>query len=136
MTQRPELFKVAVAKVGVFDMLRYQHYTIGNSWSDEYGLSSDSVQFNNLIKYSPLHKVKKVSYPSTLLITGDHDDRVPPMHSYKFAAALQKNNTGPNPVLLLINKNAGHNGPKEYDDYLDEQVYTYGFIMSELAIKD
>ena len=133
MTQRPELFKAAVARVGVFDMLRFQHYTIGNAWASEYGLSSDSVHFKNLIKYSPLHNVRKISYPSTLITTGDHDDRVPPFHSYKFAATLQKMNTGPNPILLLTSENAGHNGPATYEDYLNEKVFIYGFILNELG---
>ncbi len=129
MTQRPELFKAAVAKVGVFDMLRFQHYTIGNAWESEYGLSTDSIQFLNLVRYSPLHNVKKVSYPSTLITTGDHDDRVPPFHSYKFAATLQKMNAGQNPILLLTNENAGHNG----SGTLKEDISIYGFILHELG---
>ena len=90
MLQRPELFDVAIPAVGVLDMLRYQKFTIGWAWVPEYGSSDDSTQFDYLIKYSPLHNVKSgVSYPATLITTADHDDRVFPAHSFKFAAEIQ-----------------------------------------------
>ena len=132
MTQRPDLFRAVVAQVGVFDMLRYQNFTIGNAWISEYGSSNDSIQFNNLINYSPLHHLADKNYPATLIMTGDHDDRVPPLHSYKFAAALQGRNQSSHPILLLTQKNAGHHGPSAYYEDILEKDYVYGFILHEL----
>ncbi len=109
MLQRPDLFKVAIPAVGVLDMLRYHKFTIGWAWAGEYGSSDDSLQFNNLIKYSPLHNVKTgVNYPATLITTADHDDRVFPAHSFKFAAELQNKYHGPNPALIRIETKTGH----------------------------
>jgi len=109
ITQRPDICKVAFPEVGVMDMLRFQKFTSGVYWTSEYG-SSDSVkQFQTLYNYSPLHNIKSnVSYPATLVITADHDDRVVPMHSFKFAATLQEKQTGTNPVLIRITTNQGH----------------------------
>ena len=109
ITQRPEICKVAFPEVGVMDMLRFQKFTSGVFWTTEYG-SSDSVrQFPALYKYSPLHNIKSnVSYPATLILTADHDDRVVPMHSFKFAATLQEKQAGANPILIRITSNQGH----------------------------
>ncbi len=110
MTQRPELFKVAFPQVGVLDMLRYHKFTIGWAWATDYGTSEeDSTMFNYLLGYSPLHNIKSdVNYPATMIFTADHDDRVVPAHSFKFAATLQEKNTGPNPMLIRIESKAGH----------------------------
>ena len=109
--QAPDLFKAIAADVGVYDMLRYQNFTIGSHWKEEYGLSSDSVEFQSLIRYSPLHTVNDtVVYPAMLITTGDHDDRVPPFHSYKYVARLQENLKAKNPVFLYVEKNSGHSG--------------------------
>ncbi|MEO6893867.1 MAG: prolyl oligopeptidase family serine peptidase, partial [Ginsengibacter sp.] len=113
MTQRPELFKVAVPQVGVLDMLRYHKFTIGWAWATEYGRSDKKEDFENLIKYSPLQNLKPgVKYPATLVTTADHDDRVVPAHSFKFAATLQADNDGTNPTLIRIETKAGHGGGK------------------------
>ena len=131
LTQRPELFKVAVAQVGVYDMLRYHKFTIGHAWISEYGTSDDPEQFKYLYKYSPLHNVKQgVDYPATLILTGDHDDRVVPLHSYKFAATLQEKSKGNNPILLFVGKNSGHSSGDIYT-----QAFIYSFIYSNMGIK-
>jgi prolyl oligopeptidase len=109
ITQRPDICKVAFPDVGVMDMLRFQKFTSGVFWTTEYGSSDSANQFPFLYKYSPLHNIKNnVSYPATLITTADHDDRVVPMHSFKFAATLQEKQSGPNPVLIRIATNQGH----------------------------
>ncbi len=109
MNQRPELFKVAFPMVGVMDMLRFHKFTIGWAWASEYGSSDDSTQFQYLIKYSPLHNIKSgLNYPSTMITTADHDDRVFPAHSFKYAAELQDKYKGDNPVLIRIETKVGH----------------------------
>ena len=109
ITQRPDICKVAFPEVGVMDMLRFQKFTSGVYWTSEYGSSDSLKQFQTLYNYSPLHNIKSnVSYPATLVITADHDDRVVPMHSFKFAATLQEKQTGTNPVLIRITTNQGH----------------------------
>ena len=110
MTQRPDLVKVAVPAVGVMDMLRYHQFTTGAGWADDYGTADDSPKmFNYLKKYSPYHALKDgITYPATLVTTADHDDRVVPAHSFKFAARLQDAHSGPNPVLIRIETKAGH----------------------------
>jgi prolyl oligopeptidase len=130
LNQRPDLCQVAVSEMGVFDMLRYQKYTIGYDWEKEYGTSDDSAQFKYLYKYSPLHNVKNVAYPATLIITADHDDRVVPMHSYKFVATLQEKNESNLPVLLLTEKNYGHQGSN-----LTTTAAMYAFIYEQLGVK-
>jgi prolyl oligopeptidase len=109
ITQRPDLFKVTFPEVGVMDMLRFQKFTSGVFWTSEYGSSDSSAHFPFLYKYSPLHNIRgNVQYPATLVVTADHDDRVVPMHSFKFAATLQEKQAGPAPVLIRISINQGH----------------------------
>jgi len=134
MTQRPDLFKVALPGVGVLDMLRYHKFTVGWGWSVEYGNSDSKEAFNYLIKYSPLHNVRKVAYPATLVTTGDHDDRVVPAHSFKFAATLQKNNTGKNPTLIRIDKSAGHGAGKPLSKQIDEDTDVWSFVFYNLGM--
>ena len=137
MTQRPELFRVAVPQVGVMDMLRYHKFTIGWNWAPDYGTSEDSRQMFEYLKgYSPLHNLKPgTSYPATLVTTADHDDRVVPAHSFKFAAELQYYHKGDNPVLIRIDSKAGHGSGKPMAKMLEEQADIYGFIMHNLGMK-
>jgi prolyl oligopeptidase len=135
MTQRPDLFRVAFPGVGVLDMLRYHKFTIGHYWAVDYGTSDDEEQFNNLIKYSPLHNLKQgTCYPSTLIVTADHDDRVFPAHSFKFAAALQENHSCANPVLIRIDKNAGHGAGKPTAMIIADKVDQWSFAFFEMGI--
>lgn len=130
MTQRPDLFKVAVPAVGVLDMLRYHKFTIGWGWAVEYGSSEIKEQFNYLIKYSPLHNVKAgVNYPATLIMTADHDDRVVPAHSFKFAAELQSKHSGNNPILIRIDKKAGHGAGKPTAKLIDDATDMWSFVL-------
>lgn len=135
MTQRPDLFKVALPAVGVLDMLRYHKFTIGYAWAVEYGSSDDSTHFKHLIKYSPLHNVKEVSYPATMVLTADHDDRVVPAHSFKFAATLQEKHKGKTPVLIRIDTNAGHGAGKSTTMAIDEWTDIWAFTMYNLGMK-
>lgn len=137
MTQRPDLFKVAVPEVGVMDMLRYHKFTIGWNWASDYGTSQDSKEMFEYLKgYSPLHNLKPgVKYPATMVTTADHDDRVVPAHSFKFAATLQACNKGNNPTIIRIDSKAGHGGGKPMTKVLEEQADTYGFIMYNLGMK-
>lgn len=134
MTQRPDLFAVAVPQVGVLDMLRYHEFTIGRAWSSDYGLSEDERHFQNLYRYSPLHNLKETAYPATMVMTGDHDDRVVPAHSYKFAATLQEKNTGEEPVLIRIDRQAGHGAGKPVSMQIDEATDLWSFIFHELGM--
>lgn len=135
--QRPDLFKVAIPQVGVMDMLRYHKFTIGWNWASDYGTSEDSKEmFDYLKAYSPLHNIKEgVKYPATLVTTGDHDDRVVPAHSFKYAAALQAANEGTNPTLIRIETKAGHGAGKPISKVIEEQADTYAFIMYNLGMK-
>ena len=135
MTQRPELFAVAIPQVGVMDMLRYHKFTIGWNWAPDYGTSEDSEEmFKYLYGYSPLHNLKPgTSYPPTLVTTADHDYRVVPAHSFKFAATLQECNSGPNPTLIRIDSKAGHGGGKPLAKVLEEQADIYAFILSRIS---
>lgn len=136
MTQRPDLFRVAVPQVGVMDMLRYHKFTIGWNWASDYGTSDDSKEmFEYLKSYSPLHNLKKgMRYPATLVTTADHDDRVVPAHSFKFAATLQEYNDGTYPTLIRIDSKAGHGAGKPMSKVLEEQADIYGFIMYNLGM--
>ena len=137
MTQRPDLFRVAIPQVGVMDMLRYHKFTIGWNWASDYGTSEDSKEmFEYLRAYSPLHNLKPgTSYPATLVTTADHDDRVVPAHSFKFAATLQECHSGQNPVLIRIDTKAGHGGGKPLTKVLEEQADIYSFIMYNMGMK-
>ncbi|MBN4085381.1 S9 family peptidase [Flavobacteriaceae bacterium AH-315-B10] len=135
ITQRPELFKAAIAEAGPFDMLRFGNYTIGSAGLNinEFGVPTDSIDFRNIKSYSPLHNIKKgVNYPNVLLITGDKDDRVPPFHSYKFLANLQKNGSPESLYLLYLISGAGHGGALTLDDWFDKELYKYAFLYSQL----
>ncbi len=136
MTQRPDLFKVALPAVGVMDMIRYHKFTIGWSWVSDYGSSDDSTEFNSLYKYSPLHNVKdSVKYPATMVTTADHDDRVVPAHSFKFIATMQEKQKGDNPVLIRIDTNAGHGAGKPTGKLIDEQADIFAFMFYQLGMK-
>lgn len=135
MTQRPELFKVALPAVGVMDMLRFHKFTIGVHWTAEYGSSEDSTDFHNLYRYSPLHNLKAgVAYPATLMTTADHDDRVVPAHSFKFAATLQEKHRGSNPVLIRIETKSGH-GSSSTTKALDVTADEFAFAFYMLGVK-
>ncbi|MBL7128167.1 MAG: S9 family peptidase [Ignavibacteria bacterium] len=135
MTQRPELFKVALPGKGVLDMLRFHEYTIGWAWITEYGTSEDSVQFRNLLSYSPLQNLKDgVNYPATLVTTSDHDDRVVPMHSYKYIATLQEKQAGDAPVLLRVETNTGHGFGKPLSKIIDVETDIWSFVFSNLGM--
>ncbi len=137
MTQRPDLFAVAVPEVGVLDMLRYHKFTIGWSWTSDYGNSEESKEmFEYLNRYSPLHNIKSgTKYPATLVMTGDHDDRVVPAHSFKFAATLQASNDGTNPTLIRIDSKAGHGAGKPIGKLIDAQTDMWSFVMFNLGMK-
>ena len=135
MTQRPELFKVAIPAVGVMDMLRYHKFTIGWAWATDYGTSETEEGFNYLIKYSPIHTIRDgVSYPATLVTTADHDDRVVPAHSFKFIARLQAADAGPNPVLVRIETKAGHGGGKPTSKVIEEYGDIWSFMFWNLGM--
>lgn len=134
MTQRPDLFKVVVANVGVFDMINAQKFTVGKYHLDEYGNADIKEEFNSLLKFSPLHNIKEdVNYPTCLIITSENDDRVPPFHSYKFVAKLQSRSAQKNPIYLKVNKNAGHYGNiSNYENRVKKESEFYSFIWEHL----
>lgn len=135
MTQRPELFKVALPAVGVMDMLRFHKFTVGWGWTVEYGNADSASQFPFLYKYSPYHNLKPgVSYPATLVTTADHDDRVVPAHSFKFASRLQEFHSGKNPVLIRIETNAGHGAGKPTNKQIEETADIWSFVMYNLGM--
>jgi prolyl oligopeptidase len=135
MTQRPDLFGAALPAVGVMDMLRFHKFTIGWAWVAEYGSSENAAEFTNLYAYSPLHNLKPgTAYPATLIITADHDDRVVPAHSFKFAAALQAAHNGNAPVLIRIEIKAGHGAGKPTAKIIEEAADKWGFLVRVLAI--
>ncbi len=138
MTQRPELMKVALPAVGVLDMLRYHTFTAGAGWAYDYGTAEDNKEmFDYLLKYSPVHNVKAgVQYPATLVTTGDHDDRVVPAHSFKFAAELQAKQTGPNPVLIRIETNAGHGAGKPVSKTIEEAADIQAFSLFNMGYSE
>ncbi len=137
MTMRPDLAKVAFPGVGVLDMLRYNKFTAGAGWSYDYGTAEDSKEmFEYLKSYSPVHQVKKgVCYPSTMIITSDHDDRVVPAHSFKFGAELQEKQSCSNPVLVRIEVNAGHGAGRSTDQVIGENADLLSFALYEMGIK-
>ena len=134
MTQRPDLYRVAFPAVGVMDMLRYHKFTVGWGWVVEYGSSDEEEHFHNLYSYSPLHNIKSgVSYPATLVTTADHDDRVVPAHSFKFAAMLQEQHAGNNPVLIRIETRSGH-GSSSTTKRLEETADKFAFMFYNMGI--
>jgi prolyl oligopeptidase len=138
MTQRPELMKVAIPQVGVLDMLRYHTFTAGAGWAYDYGTSEQSAEMFQYLKgYSPVHNVKAgTQYPATMVTTGDHDDRVVPAHSFKFAAELQAKQTGNNPTLIRIDVNAGHGAGKSTEAIINEQVDIQAFSLFNMGIRE
>ena len=138
MTQRPDLMKVALPGVGVLDMLRYHTFTAGAGWAYDYGTSEQSKEMFNYLKgYSPVHNVKAgAKYPATMVTTGDHDDRVVPAHSFKFAAELQAKQTGSNPTLIRIDVNAGHGAGKSVAATIQEFVDMQAFTLYNMGIKE
>jgi len=138
MTQHPELMKVAIPQVGVLDMLRYHTFTAGAGWAYDYGTAEQSAEMFQYIKgYSPVHNVKAgTQYPATMVTTGDHDDRVVPAHSFKFAAELQAKQTGNNPTLIRIDVNAGHGAGKSTEAIINEQVDIQAFSLFNMGIRE
>ena len=137
MTQRPELFQVALPAVGVLDMLRYHTFTAGAGWAYDYGTSEQSKEMFDYLKgYSPVHNVKAgVEYPATMVTTGDHDDRVVPAHSFKFAAELQAKQSGKNPTLIRIETNAGHGAGTPTSKIIEQYADIYGFTLYNMGVK-
>jgi prolyl oligopeptidase len=133
--QRPDLFRVALPAVGVMDMLRFHKFTIGWAWVADYGSSDDSVQFRNLLSFSPLHNIREgAAYPAVLVTTADHDDRVVPAHSFKYISTLQEKYRGPNPVLIRIETKAGHGGGKPTSKVIEEYADIYAFTFFNLGV--
>jgi prolyl oligopeptidase len=135
MTQRPELFGVAFPRVGVLDMLRYHMFTIGYAWAIDYGRSDNPGEYKCLRAYSPLHNLRQTSYPATMITTADHDDRVVPAHSFKFAAALQEHQQGTNPALIRIETAAGHGAGKPTSKLLEEAADMMSFMFYNMGVE-
>ncbi|MCD8421513.1 prolyl oligopeptidase family serine peptidase [Tenacibaculum finnmarkense] len=136
MTQRPDLMKVALPAVGVLDMLRYHTFTAGAGWAYDYGTAADNKKmFDYLNGYSPVHNVQKVAYPATMVTTGDHDDRVVPAHSFKFAAELQDKQQGENPVLIRIETNAGHGAGTPVAKTIEQYADIFGFTLYNMGFE-
>jgi prolyl oligopeptidase len=138
LTQRPELFKAAIAEAGVFDMLRFEKYTVGGAISnvEEFGITNNLIDYKNLKSYSPLYNIKNgMKYPNVLLITGDNDDRVPPFQSYKFLAALQEHGDPTSLYQLYIVPGAGHSGALTQDDWINKMLFEYYFLFDQLDLK-
>jgi len=134
ITQHPDLFGAALAGVGVMDMLRFDKFTIGNAWISEYGTADNAKDFPVLRAYSPLHNVHRgTKYPPTLIVTGDHDDRVVPAHSFKFAAAMQEAQASQAPVLIRIDVASGHGAGKPLSKQIEEAADSFAFIAHELG---
>lgn len=137
MAQRPDLYRVCFPAVGVMDMLRYHKFTAGAGWAYDYGTADDSKEmFDYLYKYSPVHNLKKgTCYPATLVTTADHDDRVVPAHSFKFAASLQAVQSCDNPVLISISVKAGHGAGKPTSKIIEEQADKWSFLLFNMGLK-
>jgi prolyl oligopeptidase len=136
MTQRPDLFGATLPAVGVMDMLRFHKFTIGWAWTSDYGSSDDPEMFKALYAYSPLHNLKPgTKYPPTLITTADHDDRVVPGHSFKFAATLQADQAGPAPVLIRIETKAGHGAGKPISKQIEETADSWAFVARNLDMQ-
>ena len=136
INQRPELFGCAIPQVGVMDMLRFHKFTIGWAWQEEYGSPDEAADFAVLRAYSPLHTMRAgTRYPATLVMTGDHDDRVFPAHSFKYAAELQQVQQGEAPILLRVDRRAGHGAGKPTLKALDETADAYAFMARALGME-
>jgi prolyl oligopeptidase len=136
INQRPDLYAVAFPEVGVMDMLRFHLFTIGWAWVDEYGSSKDSIQFENLYNYSPLHNISNTAkYPAVMVITADHDDRVVPAHSFKYISTLQEKYLGKNPVLIRVQTKAGHGAGKPTSMRIDEAADRLSFMFKNTNVK-
>ena len=136
ITQRPDLCKVAFPAVGVMDMLRYHKFTAGAGWAYDYGTSEESKgMFDYLYKYSPLHNIKEAAYPATLITTADHDDRVVPAHSFKFAATMQEKDKGVNPILIRIETKAGHGAGMSTQQMIDQQKDKWSFMFYNMGVQ-
>ncbi|HYC30285.1 MAG TPA: prolyl oligopeptidase family serine peptidase, partial [Chitinophagaceae bacterium] len=135
INQRPDLFRVAIPQVGVMDMLRFHKFTIGWNWIAEYGSSDNKEDFKNLYSYSPIHNIKPgLKYPATFITTADHDDRVVPAHSFKYAATIQDRYKGDNPVLIRIDVNSGH-GASNLKKSLETTADIYSFIFTNMNLQ-
>jgi prolyl oligopeptidase len=135
-TQRPDLYRACLPAVGVMDMLRFNKFTIGWAWMSDYGSPENPDEFKALYAYSPLHHIRPgTKYPATLIMTADHDDRVVPAHSFKFAAALQAAQAGPAPVLIRIETKAGHGAGKPTTKLIAEAADKWAFLVRELGMK-
>ncbi|MCF6359170.1 MAG: prolyl oligopeptidase family serine peptidase [Cyclobacteriaceae bacterium] len=135
MTQQPDIAKVAFPAVGVMDMLRYHKFTAGAGWAYDYGTADDSKEMFEYLKgYSPVHNLKPANYPATMVTTADHDDRVVPAHSFKFAATLQENQLGPNPVLIRIETNAGHGAGTPTTKRIEQAADSYSFAWYNMGV--
>ena len=136
LTQQPDLFGAALPGVGVLDMLRFHKFTIGWAWVDDYGSADDPAQFQALYAYSPLHNVRPgTCYPPTLITTADHDDRVVPAHSFKFAAALQAAQACDHPILIRIETQAGHGAGKPTAKLIEEAADKWAFLVKVLGVE-
>jgi prolyl oligopeptidase len=137
MTQRPDLMRVALPAVGVLDMLRYHTFTAGAGWAYDYGTAEESKEMFDYLKgYSPVHNVKEgVAYPATMITTGDHDDRVVPAHSFKFAAELQAKQAGPLPTLIRIETNAGHGAGTPVSKTIEQYADIFGFTLFNMGFE-
>jgi prolyl oligopeptidase len=135
LTQRPELFAAVLPAVGVLDMLRFQKFTIGWAWTSEYGNADIAEQFPALMAYSPYHNVTAREYPATMVMTADHDDRVVPLHSFKFGAMMQAKQRGNAPVIMRIESNAGHGADKPTSMKIDEFADIYTFLFDSFGLK-
>ena len=135
ITQQPGICKVAFPFVGVMDMLRYHKFTAGAGWAYDYGTSEESKEmFTYLRNYSPLHNIKDTAYPATLVMTADHDDRVVPAHSFKFAATLQEKHTGSNPVLIRIETKAGHGAGRSTQQVIGAEADKWAFMFYNMGL--
>jgi prolyl oligopeptidase len=135
LNQRPDLFGAALPAVGVMDMLRFGKFTIGKAWESDYGSPDDPAEFKALYAYSPIHNIKAgTKYPPTLITTADHDDRVFPAHSFKYAATMQAAQAGDAPVLIRIETKAGHGAGKPTSKQIQEVADIYGFLMKSLGM--
>jgi prolyl oligopeptidase len=135
INQRPDLFGAALPAVGVMDMLRFHKFTIGRAWVSDFGSPDDPEEFKHIFAYSPLHNIKPgTKYPAVLITTADHDDRVVPLHSFKYAAALQAAQGGDAPVLIRIETRAGHGAGKPTAKIIEEVADRWGFLVRTLGV--